>query len=111
MSRGRSKRANSRESSCGTLVTARFKRGGMRWSKAGANDILRLRACVRSGLYDGFWRQRRGPPTSCRRVPGALKRRTPVFVLAADRRPPVPARGSCACAEHLQMRNEFVNLR
>ena len=50
------------ESSCGTLVAARFKRGGMRWSKAGANDILPLRACIRSGLYDDFWRQRRGPP-------------------------------------------------
>ena len=50
------------ESSCGTLVAARFKRGGMRWSKAGANDILHLRACIRSGLYDDFWRQRRGPP-------------------------------------------------
>ena len=51
------------ESSCGTLVGARFKRGGMRWSKAGANDVLPLRACIRSGLYDRFWRQRRGPPT------------------------------------------------
>lgn len=50
------------ESSCGTLVAARFKRGGMRWSLAGANDVLPLRACVRSGLYDDFWRQRRGPP-------------------------------------------------
>ena len=50
------------ESSCGTLVAARFKRGGMRWSRAGANDILPLRACIRSGLYDDFWRQRRGPP-------------------------------------------------
>ena len=50
------------ESSCGTLVAARFKRGGMHWSKAGANDILPLCACIRSGLYDDFWRQRRGPP-------------------------------------------------
>ena len=50
------------ESACGTLVAARLKRGGMHWSEAGANDILALRACVRSGLYDGFWRQRRGPP-------------------------------------------------
>ena len=50
------------ESSCGTLVAARFKRGGMRWSRAGANDILPLRACIRSGPYDDLWRQRRGPP-------------------------------------------------
>ena len=27
----------------------------MHWSKAGANDILRLRAGVRSGVYDHFW--------------------------------------------------------
>lgn len=51
------------ESSSGTLVGARFKRAGMRWSKAGANDILPLRACLRSGLYDGFRRQRRRLPT------------------------------------------------
>lgn len=51
------------ESSCGTLVGTRFKRGGMRWSKAGANDVLPLRASIRGGLYDRFWRQRRGPPT------------------------------------------------
>ena len=50
------------ESACGTLVAARLKRGGMHWSEAGANDILALRACVRSGLYDGFWRRRYGPP-------------------------------------------------
>ena len=50
------------ESACGNLVAARFKRGGMRWSKAGANDILPLRACVQSGLYDDYWRHRRKPP-------------------------------------------------
>ena len=33
-------------SSRGTLVAARFKRGRMRWSKAGAYDPLLLRACV-----------------------------------------------------------------
>ena len=59
------------ESSCGTLVAARFKLGGMRWSKACANDTLSLHACVRSGPYDGFWQ--RCPPC----VPGALKRRAP----------------------------------
>ena len=35
----------------------------MRWSKAGANDILPQRACIRSRLYDDFWHQRRGPPS------------------------------------------------
>ena len=50
------------ESSCGSLVGERFKRGGMHWSKAGVNDVLPVRSCIRSGLYDDFWRQRRGPP-------------------------------------------------
>lgn len=50
------------ESACGNLVAARFKRGGMRWSKAGANAILPLRACVQSGLYDDYWRHRRKRP-------------------------------------------------
>ena len=49
------------ESACGDLV-ALFKRGGMRWSKACANDIFALRACVQSGLYDDHWRYRRKPP-------------------------------------------------
>lgn len=39
-----------------------ISRGGMRWSKAGANDILALRACVQSGLYDDHWRHRHKPP-------------------------------------------------
>ena len=50
------------ESSCGTLVGERFKRGGMQWSKTGVNDLLPLRSCIRSGPYNDFWRQRRGPP-------------------------------------------------
>ena len=49
------------ESACGNLVAARFKRGGIRWTKAGANDFLPLRACVQSGLYDDYWRHRRLP--------------------------------------------------
>ena len=47
---------------CGTLVAARFKRGHA-VEQAGANDILHLPTCIRSGLYDDFRCQRRGPPT------------------------------------------------
>ena len=47
------------ESACGTLVGERLKCGGMRWSVAGANDVLALRACVRNDRYDAFWRRRR----------------------------------------------------
>ena len=50
------------ESSCRTLVGERLKCAGMRWSKAGANDVMALRSCVRSELYDDFWRHRHKPP-------------------------------------------------
>ena len=50
------------ESSCRTLVGERLKCSGMRWSRAGANDVMALRSCVRSGRYDDFWRRRRKPP-------------------------------------------------
>ena len=50
------------ESSCRTLVGERLKCAGMRWSKAGANDVMALRSCVRSELYDDFWHHRHRPP-------------------------------------------------
>ena len=50
------------ESSCRTLVGERLKCSGMRWSRAGANDVMALRSCVRSERYDDFWRHRRKPP-------------------------------------------------
>ena len=50
------------ESSCRTLVGERLKCAGMRRSKAGANDVLALRSCVRSELYNDFWRHRHKPP-------------------------------------------------
>ena len=46
------------ESACGTLVGERLKRNGMRWSVAGANDIMALRCCIRNKRYDHFWRHR-----------------------------------------------------
>ena len=43
----------------GALVGERLKRARMRWSRAGANDVMALRSCVRSERYDDFWRHRR----------------------------------------------------
>ena len=45
------------ESMCKGLVGERFKRRGMRWSVAGANAILALRAAIFNGSYDDFWQQ------------------------------------------------------
>ena len=50
------------ESSCRTLVGERLKCAGMRWSRVGANDVMALRACVRSERYDDFWCHRHKPP-------------------------------------------------
>ena len=49
------------ESSCRALVGERLKCSGMRWSRAGANDVMALRSCVRDERYDDFWRRRRKP--------------------------------------------------
>ena len=43
------------ESMCKGLVGERFKRRGMRWSVAGANAILALRAAIFNERYDDFW--------------------------------------------------------
>ena len=45
------------EGACGNVVASRLKRGGMRWTVAGA--ILALRSCIVSDRFDDFW-QRRG---------------------------------------------------
>ena len=46
---------------CGALVGERLKCNGMRWSVAGANDIMALRCCIRNKRYDHFWRHRNKP--------------------------------------------------
>jgi hypothetical protein len=58
------------ESACKTLIQAREKQAGMRWSQAGAQTVASLRALHRSGRWDRFWRthpQRRRPPIAPRR--------------------------------------------
>ncbi len=43
------------ESRCKSLVQARTKGAGMRWSAAGAQQVVSLRALHRSGRGDAFW--------------------------------------------------------
>ena len=57
------------ESACKTLIQAREKQAGMRWSHDGAQVVASLRALHRSGRWDQFWRthpQRRRPPIAPR---------------------------------------------
>lgn len=58
------------ESACKTLIEAREKGAGMRWSRPGAQRVATLRALHRSGRWDAFWMthpQRRRPPVFPRR--------------------------------------------
>ena len=58
------------ESANKTLITAREKGAGMRWSGTGAQAVASLRALHRSGRWEAFWRthpQRRRPAVAPRR--------------------------------------------
>lgn len=65
------------ESGCKTLLEAREKAAGMRWSRTGAQAVATLRAVARSGGWEPFWTTRpqcRRPavfPRHPRPVPGA----------------------------------------
>jgi hypothetical protein len=43
------------ESACKLVVEAREKGAGMRWKRAGAQAVARLRAVQRSGDWARFW--------------------------------------------------------
>jgi hypothetical protein len=43
------------EGACGHLVKDRMEQGGMRWTKAGAQALLDLRAVRLSGDWDAYW--------------------------------------------------------
>jgi hypothetical protein len=45
------------EAACKTLVKARLGRSGQRWSIQGGQRILDLRAYVKSGRWDAFWKR------------------------------------------------------
>lgn len=44
------------EGACRHLVNARMNRTGARWSLSGAEAVLRLRALVKSGDFDDYWK-------------------------------------------------------
>lgn len=43
------------EAACKTIVGARLKKSGMRWSRDGAQHVLNLRTRARSGEWASFW--------------------------------------------------------
>jgi hypothetical protein len=43
------------EADCKALVQARCKQSGMRWSKRGAEQVLRVRCALRDGSFDQTW--------------------------------------------------------
>jgi hypothetical protein len=58
------------ESACKTLIEAREKGAGMRWSRPGAQHVATLRAVHRSDEWEAFWQthpQRRRPAVFPRR--------------------------------------------
>ena len=42
------------------LVNQRMKRAGMRWSVEGGQNVLTLRALIRSGRFESAWRAMTG---------------------------------------------------
>lgn len=68
------------ESACKTLIQAREKQAGMRWSHDGAQVVASLRALHRSGRWDHFWQTQ----PQCRRPPFA-----PRPLASAAAQPPV----------------------
>ena len=48
------------EGGCKHIIGTRLKRGGMRWTVAGANAIIALRCAVESNRFDDFWERHAG---------------------------------------------------
>jgi len=46
------------ESGCKLIVGTRLKRAGMHWTLHGANTIIALRCCIKSGRFEDFWERR-----------------------------------------------------
>src|SRR2546421_273225 len=63
------------ESLCKSLIEARLKQAGMRWTPAGAQAIATLRAVQASGQWDAFWATH-PVRTHLRLCPPARPRRT-----------------------------------
>ena len=43
------------EAACKTLVNARLKRSGMRWTREGGQHVLNLRRHEKADRWDTFW--------------------------------------------------------
>jgi len=69
------------ESSCKSVVQARTKGAGMRWSAAGAQHVVSLRALHRSGRWDTFWQSQ---PQRTRLLLFPRARRAPAALLTPD---------------------------
>ena len=69
------------ESSCKSVVQARTKGAGMRWSAAGAQQVVSLRALHRSGRWDAFWQSQ---PQRARLLLVPRARHAPVALLTPD---------------------------
>ncbi len=46
------------EAGCRKVIGQRLKQAGMYWTVKGANNILELRCCFFSNLWEGFWKYR-----------------------------------------------------
>jgi Uncharacterised protein family (UPF0236) len=75
------------ESLCKSLIEARLKHAGMRWTPAGAQTIATLRALSLSGAWEAFWA---GHPlrTWLRQCPPTRPRRHAAPVLSPAAAPP-----------------------
>jgi Uncharacterised protein family (UPF0236) len=80
------------ESLCKSLIEARLKHAGMRWTRAGAQAVATLRALSLSGAWEAFWarhplrlRLRQCPPARPRQRPAPVP--PPAVVPPAARRP------------------------
>jgi hypothetical protein len=75
------------ESLCKSLIEARVKQAGLRWTPAGAQAVATLRALSLSGAWDAFW-TRHPLRTRLRQCPPARPRRRPATVPLAAAVPP-----------------------
>ena len=90
------------ESSCKSVVPARTKGAGMRWSAAGAQQSVSLRALHRSGRWDAFWQSQpqrtrlllfpraRRAPTALPTPDAPSARSAPTQAVPTPARPDVP---------------------
>lgn len=46
------------EAGCKSVIGRRLKQSGMFWSERGANAIIALRCCIKSGRFEDFWEER-----------------------------------------------------